>query len=78
MTLQVYVIGITNSIQISEVQGMSSPPQLENQNYFLAADFQALDSIVSSIVSQTCVDTGGTASTSHFFTEFCTVTLETG
>ena len=52
--INIIAIGITNSVNPDELRMISSPPQIENQNYFLTTDFGRLDQIVLSLVQQTC------------------------
>ena len=47
-------VGITGYIDEDFLKDMSSPPQLEGQNYFTATDFNALDSIRKFVVQGTC------------------------
>ena len=50
----VLAVGITRSVENRFLKVVSSPPQLENENYFTAADFSVLKSILDSIISKTC------------------------
>ena len=47
-------IGVTDMIDEDFVKEMSSPPQIKDQNYFMAADFSALSKIATNIVAVTC------------------------
>ena len=47
-------IGVTDVIDEAFLKEMSSPPQIENQNYFTAADFGALSQIAANVVEGTC------------------------
>ena len=47
-------IGITSVIDEDFLKEMSSPPQVENQNYFAATSFDALQSIRRTVVEGTC------------------------
>ena len=47
-------IGITNVIDQDFLKELSSPPQLEGQNYFTAADFNELERIIPDVVKGTC------------------------
>ncbi len=40
--IEIFTVGITNSINEDEVKGMSSVPQEEGTNYFKTADFMTL------------------------------------
>ncbi len=53
-------IGITDNIDVDFLREMSSPPQLEGQNYFTATDFNALQQIQSTVVEGTCTTLEGT------------------
>ena len=50
----VMAIGVTNVIDVDLLRAISSPPQLENQNYFIAADFTALGQIRRAVGEGTC------------------------
>ena len=47
-------IGVTDAIDQDFLKAMSSPPQLEGQNYFTAADFTRLEEIIRDVVESTC------------------------
>lgn len=47
-------IGITDSIDVDFLREMSSPPQIEGQNFFTASNFDALAQIQSTVVEGTC------------------------
>ncbi len=62
--INIFTVGITNNIQLDEIQGMSglagtSTPGQENVNYFLSPTFtfnqQLVDSIASSLCSQVVI-----------------------
>ncbi len=62
--INIFTVGITNNIQLDEIQGMSglagtSNPGQENVNYFLSPTFtfnqQLVDSIASSLCSQVVI-----------------------
>ena len=53
-------IGITDNIDVDFLREMSSPPQLEGQNYFTATDFNALQQIQRTVVEGTCTTLEGT------------------
>ena len=48
-------IGITNNIDTAFLKEMSSPPQIEGQNYFTATDFSVLNEIQKTVVEGTCI-----------------------
>ena len=52
-------IGITDNIDADFLREMSSPPQIEGQNYFTATDFNALTQIVNTVVQGTCTSVEG-------------------
>ncbi len=52
-------IGITDNIDADFLREMSSPPQIEGQNYFTASDFNALTAITSRVVEGTCTTLEG-------------------
>ncbi len=47
-------IGVTDVIDADFLKEMSSPPQIEGQNYFTASDFNALRAITKTVVEGTC------------------------
>ena len=47
-------VGITDKIDEGFLKDMSSPPQLVDQNYFTAPNFNALNNIRESVVQGTC------------------------
>ena len=47
-------VGITDFIDVDFLKEMSSPPQLDRQNYFTAKDFNALSSIRKFVVQGSC------------------------
>ena len=52
--IQVYVVGITNEVNVDELRMMSSEPQELNQNYYLSADFNSLSDIVDVLIGRSC------------------------
>jgi len=52
-------IGVTDVIDPDFLKEMSSPPQMEDQNFFTATDFSALEGITTSVVEGTCVAVEG-------------------
>ena len=52
-------IGITDNIDADFLREMSSPPQIEGQNYFTASDFNALQQIQNTVVEGTCTTLEG-------------------
>ncbi len=58
-------IGITDNIDADFLREMSSPPQVQGQNFFIATDFNALTQIVNTVVEGTCTSVEGTASCFH-------------
>lgn len=52
--VEIYVIGVTNQVNTAELQGMSSPPQAQNRNWWMTMNFAELDHIVVDIAYATC------------------------
>ncbi len=50
--IEIISVGVTNAVKISEVQGISSSPQLENTNWFAADDFNTLNTVKEGLLSQ--------------------------
>ena len=70
--VQMVSIGITNSIDETELQGLSSPPQILGQNYFTSPDFQQLENIIEGLLTQTCNPTTEPPSKSlSMYTSLC-------
>ena len=47
-------IGVGDAIDENFLKKMSSPPHIEDQNYFMAADFSALSNIMTKVAAVTC------------------------
>ena len=47
-------VGVTDVIDKDFLKQMSSPPQVEDQNYFTAPDFASLSRVASTVVEGTC------------------------
>ncbi len=52
-------VGITDIIDKDLLRDLSSPPQLENQNFFSATDFTALNEIRETVATGVCAPTPG-------------------
>ena len=70
--LELFVIGVTSFVNVSEVRLMSSPPQQENATYWLLPTFQTLDSVVEMIRNDLC--TGRFQYNVHDFRDACACT----
>ena len=57
-------IGITDNIDIEFLREMSSPPQIEGQNFFTASNFDVLTQIQNTVVEGTCETLEGNDKTS--------------
>jgi len=55
--IQIVTIGVTSAVNMNEIEGISSPPHVLNQNYFTIDAFTNLDGIVTSLVDLTCLAT---------------------
>ena len=51
------MVGVTNDTNEEEMRDISSPPQLEGKTWWNAPDFNALDTIVNSLLRTTCTET---------------------
>jgi len=56
--IKIFSIGVTDQVNMQEVIGISSPPQMVNQNYFTASQFTNLGGIIATVIDQTCQSTG--------------------
>ena len=61
-----FAVGITDAVDTETLRILSSPPQLENTNYFTSPDFQSLDTVLQELVSQTCVTQPPAGSHTHY------------
>ncbi len=52
--VSVVAIGVTNVIDVDLLRTISSPPQIEGQNYFVATDFTVLSTIRRAVGQGTC------------------------
>ncbi len=52
--ITMFAVGVTNAVDMVEIAGISSPPQIEGQTYWLAQDFTVLNSIAETIVNSIC------------------------
>ena len=52
--IEVFTVGITNLVNITEVKLMSSEPRLENETFWLLPDFQSLPTIIRSMSLRLC------------------------
>ena len=52
--IDVYVIGVTSVVNVTEVRLMSSPPQRFNQSYWLLPDFTSFDQIGLTLGESVC------------------------
>ena len=52
--IKVISIGVTNAVDLTELRGISSPPQEPDRNYFTSVDFTQLGRIVGQISSAIC------------------------
>lgn len=50
----VFVIGVTESVNKTILRQISSPPQIENQNWFATEDFETLNNLIKDIATQAC------------------------
>ena len=53
-SVEVVVIGVTSSVNASILRVISSPPQIEDQNWFITEDFNTLTGLVASIAEEAC------------------------
>lgn len=53
--VEIISVGITNSVDLTEIKGISSIPQIFGQNYYTSEDFQQLEEVAFSILSRICV-----------------------
>ena len=55
-----FAIGVTDQVDESELQGISSEPQVKNRNYFVSPTFDALGEIGLALQSQICPEASTT------------------
>jgi hypothetical protein len=52
--VEVTVIGITTQVDKAVLEQISSPPQIENQNWFVTQDFYSLGELISNTTREIC------------------------
>ena len=52
--VEIFVIGITDSVEEEELRLMSSEPQVEGANFWLAPTFDALDKMYAAVTGEIC------------------------
>ena len=52
--VRMVAVGITDAFDEAFLKAMSSPPQIEGQNFFTAIDFAELEAIRNTVVENTC------------------------
>ncbi len=52
--IDMYAVGVTNSVNANTLEYLSSQPRILNQNYFTSADFGQLCTIVNRLLSKVC------------------------
>ena len=67
----VLAIGVTDMIDKNFLHDISSPPQIENKNYFATADFKTLGTIRKEIGTATCEIITGKSSLLNFYLATC-------
>ena len=55
--IDLYVIGVTPRVNVTEIRQVSSRPRTENQTYWLLPDFQNLDGVTRDVKRQLCTST---------------------
>lgn len=54
---KIFVVGVTDDVDANELRDISSPPQIEGQTWWRAADFNALADFYETLLGETCVKT---------------------
>ena len=57
--IRIVTVGVTDSIDLNEIEGMSSAPHKEGEDYFLAVDFAYLNTMTMLITETTCGQSDG-------------------
>ena len=52
--VEIFSVGVTDKIDVNELKLISSPPRVQNQNYFTASTFDTLTEIVKKLTNQSC------------------------
>lgn len=52
--VQIISVGVTDNVDVNEIQQISSSPQEEDRDWFLIADFTRLASLVEAVTSSAC------------------------
>lgn len=53
--IKIFTVGVTDQVNGEELKNMSSPPQIENKNYFMSDTYEELAMMESAIVKETCI-----------------------
>ena len=56
--IHIYTVGVTSNINEEEMRKMASHPQLINENYFLATNFNSLTIVADALASTACKISG--------------------
>lgn len=51
----IYVVGITDQIDLKQIHDISSPPHKENENYWITPDFRTMSEILNGVQKVTCL-----------------------
>jgi len=52
--IEIYTVGITDRINVVELRKMASMPEKENENYYVAKNFNSLTTVADNLVSYAC------------------------
>ena len=52
--IEIYTVGITDRIKVVELRKMASMPERENENYYVAKNFNSLTAVADNLVSYAC------------------------
>ena len=70
--IQIISVGITDKINVTELEQISSPPQELGKNYFISDDFMSLDvEVKDAVVTETCSAVAGKLTVSVGVRVFC-------
>lgn len=53
-SITLYTVAITSSVDLKEIKAITSPPKVQNQNWWQVADFASLSNIYESLAAVIC------------------------
>lgn len=73
----IFAVGVTNQIDVNELEAISSEPQEKDQNYFTSPDFDELNRLIEALLNGTCKTDPATSTTTTSTTSTTTTPTST-